>query len=722
MRIESTFLRSRFGQRIFLLFASCALLPIVALALISYISVNRELVQQAEGRLADESKSIAMGIWDRLTLLDSELQIKTSEVELQSSESEMKAKSIVGESVADHFRGIVIEVHRGQTRVARGAGFEPPRLSAAEVAHLDSGRPLLTVEAGIRGEERFILGRRLEAQPPDRVTGWGEIEPSYLWWGATLENTLPAVYELTVLDQGRENQIHNTLKGAEGLAAELPAQATLGSLGNFQWHVAGTRYLAHYRVMNLRPAFLYPSLTLVVSEPEDSVFQPLASFKRWFLCIFAATLLSVMLLSIRQIRSSLIPLERLQAGTRQLASGKLGANVQVESRDEFAELASAFNSMARNLESQFATLESLNQLQQAVLSALDTKRIAGTVLDQFERIFPCEQVSISLLKPDCAGAAWIYSKGAAPGSASQVEAIELVPQELEALSANRHHLEVRRPEGVPGFFVPVNGVEFESVVAFPAFLAGELVAVIAAGRSDTTELDPKRLDQARQLTDQVAIALSNIRLVEQLDDLNWGTLSALARAIDVRSHWTMGHTERVTNLAQQTGREMGLPKERLDTLQRASLLHDIGKIGVPSEILDKPGKLTTEEMDKIREHVRLGVRIIEPIPALSDTIPVVLQHHEWFNGQGYPGGLSGTEICLEARILSVADCYDALRSTRPYRGALSHDSVVEYLCDGAGGQFDPQVVEVFLKTFAEPRMPTRPPATSSAVSLPLESS
>ncbi len=198
------------------------------------------------------------------------------------------------------------------------------------------------------------------------------------------------------------------------------------------------------------------------------------------------------------------------------------------------------------------------------------------------------------------------------------------------------------------------------------------------------------------------MALSNVRLLQELDDLNWGTLSALARAIDVRSHWTMGHTERVTNLAQQIGRAMGLSRRRLEALHRGSLLHDIGKIGVSSELLERPGPLTEAEMEAVRQHVRLGVRIIEPIPALADAIPVVEQHHEWFDGQGYAAGLRGGGICIEARILAVADCFDALRSHRPYRPALSHSQVIEYLRQGAGGQFDPRVVEVFLEMNAEP--------------------
>jgi putative nucleotidyltransferase with HDIG domain len=142
---------------------------------------------------------------------------------------------------------------------------------------------------------------------------------------------------------------------------------------------------------------------------------------------------------------------------------------------------------------------------------------------------------------------------------------------------------------------------------------------------------------------------------------------------------------------------MGLPEHELEIIQRGGLLHDIGKIGTPVAILDKPGKLTAEEMQQMRDHVRIGARILEPIPGFAECMPIVLQHHEWVNGGGYPNGLAGVEISLHARIFAVADCYDALISDRPYRAGMPIDRVVEIISAGVGKQFDPAVAEVFLK-------------------------
>jgi len=184
--------------------------------------------------------------------------------------------------------------------------------------------------------------------------------------------------------------------------------------------------------------------------------------------------------------------------------------------------------------------------------------------------------------------------------------------------------------------------------------------------------------------------------IEALEQLDLGTLTALARAIDAKSAWTAGHSERVTNLALKLGNAMGLPDKSLAILHRGGLLHDIGKIGTPLTILDKPGNLDPEEMQFMRDHVKIGVHILEPIPCFREALPIVAQHHEWFDGSGYPAGLAGENISLHARILTVADCYDAIVSDRPYRKGLPKRQAVEILTRNSGTQFDPKVIEVFM--------------------------
>ncbi len=208
--------------------------------------------------------------------------------------------------------------------------------------------------------------------------------------------------------------------------------------------------------------------------------------------------------------------------------------------------------------------------------------------------------------------------------------------------------------------------------------------------------------RARQIAHEVAIAFSNTSLIEELAQLNWGTLTALARTVDAKSPWTAGHSERVTSLSLKIGKALGLTSENIDILHRGGLLHDIGKIGIPNSILNKPAKLEDNERILIMQHPEKGALILEPIKAYAEIIPVVVQHHEWFNGHGYPRGLKGDDIYIGARILAVADVYDALSSDRPYRAGWDKEVVIAYLREKAGLQFDPEVVRACEQVISEP--------------------
>ena len=160
-------------------------------------------------------------------------------------------------------------------------------------------------------------------------------------------------------------------------------------------------------------------------------------------------------------------------------------------------------------------------------------------------------------------------------------------------------------------------------------------------------------------------------------------------------------SDMIASLATGMGLEMGLPREEIERIRIASLLHDLGKIAIPEEILDKPSTLSDEEWQAIGEHPRIGQVILEQASSLREAIPVVLHHHERFNGGGYPHGLRGTEIPLGARIVAVADAYHAMVHDRPYSQALTHSEALEELSSNAGTQFDPDVVEVFRSIYAE---------------------
>jgi putative nucleotidyltransferase with HDIG domain len=177
-------------------------------------------------------------------------------------------------------------------------------------------------------------------------------------------------------------------------------------------------------------------------------------------------------------------------------------------------------------------------------------------------------------------------------------------------------------------------------------------------------------------------------------------LPTLSRAIEARDPYTRGHSTRVTAIAEAIARRLGWDEERLELLQLGGPLHDVGKLGVSEEVLAKPGRLDDAELAQIREHPKLGARILLRVAALRGALPYVLYHHERWDGGGYPTGRVGERIPLEARVLAVADAFDAMTSDRPYRPALDRDEAVAEVARCAGTQFDPEVVRVFLELFA----------------------
>lgn len=175
------------------------------------------------------------------------------------------------------------------------------------------------------------------------------------------------------------------------------------------------------------------------------------------------------------------------------------------------------------------------------------------------------------------------------------------------------------------------------------------------------------------------------------------TVRSLVGALEAKDPYTRGHSERVSGYATQIGEEMGMDARTLERLEYAALLHDLGKLAVPGAVLTKPGKLDSSELERIREHPARGAEMIGRIPPLKDLVQTVAQHHERIDGRGYPYGLPNEEISLPARVLAVADSYDAMTTTRAYRSAMTHEEALAELLRGANLQFDEEAVDCFVR-------------------------
>ncbi|MDY6787252.1 MAG: GAF domain-containing protein [candidate division WOR-3 bacterium] len=198
------------------------------------------------------------------------------------------------------------------------------------------------------------------------------------------------------------------------------------------------------------------------------------------------------------------------------------------------------------------------------------------------------------------------------------------------------------------------------------------------------------------LARQSAVAIENAKLYNDLSELTKQSISSIVTAVEKRDRYTRGHTERVTEYCLKIAEAMGFDSEKMHKLELAALLHDVGKIGISDNILLKKGALTDEEYDEIKKHPRKGIEIVGRIEQLSEIKEGILYHHERIDGRGYPAGLKGNEIPLTARIIAVADAYDAMTTNRPYRNSLSVEEAKRRLSESSGTQFDPRIVEIML--------------------------
>jgi HD-GYP domain-containing protein (c-di-GMP phosphodiesterase class II) len=229
----------------------------------------------------------------------------------------------------------------------------------------------------------------------------------------------------------------------------------------------------------------------------------------------------------------------------------------------------------------------------------------------------------------------------------------------------------------------------------PLDLDGRRVFIVAV-LPDESHYGERELRLFGGLARQAKLAITNASNYEGLERTFVTTVEALANALEANDEYTSTHARWISDLSLRVGTQLGLGDETLKRLELGALLHDIGKIGVPSGILLKPGRLSAAERAIMEMHPVLGERIIAPIDRLQEVRSIVRHCHERWDGRGYPDGLAGADIPLEARIIFVCDAYHAMTTDRPYRRRLSHPEAVRRLREGSGSQFDPRVVDACL--------------------------
>ena len=339
-------------------------------------------------------------------------------------------------------------------------------------------------------------------------------------------------------------------------------------------------------------------------------------------------------------------------------------------------------------------LEALLATSREMMACEDLPALLERVLDRLSSIVKSDRAAILLvdaetgaMMPRAVRPAGAYS------SVSEFASSTVVYQALTARDVFLVHDIRMDPRLQQAASVMAAGVR--SVICVPLLGRSGPIGVLYADKLGVEQFAPELAEYAAAFAGHAAAALETAQLYDERERHFRATLEAFARAIDARDAYTAGHSERVTAYSLVLARCSGKHVGDFETIRRAGMLHDIGKVGVPDAVLMKPSALDARERALIEAHVTIGYHMLESLPFLSASLPSVRGHHERWDGQGYPDRLGGTDIHPHARIMAVADSYDAMTSARPYRAALGSGEAARRLRAGSGSQFDPAAIELF---------------------------
>jgi PAS domain S-box-containing protein/putative nucleotidyltransferase with HDIG domain len=356
------------------------------------------------------------------------------------------------------------------------------------------------------------------------------------------------------------------------------------------------------------------------------------------------------------------------------------------------------------IQRQLEHLSSLSTIDRVILANFDLKLSLSQILAHVTTQLGIDAADILILNPDMQ----FLKYGAGHGfrkKALQDTQIRLGESYAGRVVVGRQLIQISNLRTAPqnSFLVNLlNGEDFACYYGVPLITKGQVIGVLEIYHRAELRPDPEWFDFLNTLAAQTALALEIPTLFESLQRSNAEltlaydeTIVGWSHALDLRDRETEGHTQRVTELTVKLARLFGLSEMEQAQVRWGALLHDIGKMAIPDEILHKPGPLTDEEWGVMKKHPSLAYEMLAPIHFLRQALDIPYCHHEKWDGSGYPRGLRGNQIPLEARIFAVADVWDALRSDRPYRAAWAEEKVLEEICASSGTFFDPRVVDVF---------------------------
>ena len=412
----------------------------------------------------------------------------------------------------------------------------------------------------------------------------------------------------------------------------------------------------------------------------------------------AGAVISIVFFAGYLFRAFVIPLNKVIRATNRIGHGELESRINIKTEGELGQLASSINNMTEILEHRLNEVSLLSEISRESTLSRNLNKVLDLILEKAISIQQADAGSIMLVDQDRENLIIKTSKGLNP----QIKPGACVPiQDGIAGWVAREGRPIVLIDGMDSDHTFIDNEQVRNAVSLPILLDNHVVGVLNLSyqdRVDGRHFTPTELGFLTTLTNHAAAAINNAQLFEELRTNYFSTVEALATAIDAKDPYTHGHSARVADYAIATAREMKMSDPDLEMMQAAAYLHDVGKIGIPEPILTKPGKLTPEEYEIIKTHPEISARILSPVNFRGEVISIVRHHHERFDGDGYPDRVKGESIPLPARILAVADAYDAMTSARPYRPAMDPENAKAELIRCAGTQFDKNIVQAFLKT------------------------
>jgi diguanylate cyclase (GGDEF)-like protein len=702
-------LHGRFGRRLLLLFVGCALVPIAVVALVSYRHVTRQLLTQSESRLHQANKALGLAIFERLLLLDATLKsippravlqlvaepaplrhssaprtrpgnqtqaarrdgrVALGGVVLERSNPKPAASSrpaatagareanralVAGLDLLARRRFVALEfvTDHGDRTPVFGRLEQLPTLSAGDSSDLRFGLPLLMNEDDDSGSARIYLLRRVDRRGEIRGTLIGEISPDFLW--GTLDQSMPSPATIVRVQDDSGHIVFTSTPASQASRDEILGDLHPGA--DSTAIVAAPPFVSSSSPLIIDEVFAAPTWSLVLSQSQEEVLGPMVRFTNTFFLVVLVSSLAVLLLSMNQIRRSLLPLEELQKGTRRIAQQDFTSRVSVTSRDEFEELGASFNAMAAQLGRQFQALATAAEIDRAVLSATDAGVIVSTLLDRMRDIYSCDLVSVTLVAPDGAKSlpSLIHDYGDGRRRHTRVDLRSADVQDLldgpEVLSCPLIEL-----ENLPSYLAPLAELGASSLFVLPLRFQRQLVGVIALG--ERVEREPTEDDrlQVRRLADQAAVALANARMLEQVRSLAYyDSLTGLPNRLSYK--------ERLTQALEQAHRNEKLVGAFFIDLDHFSRINDTLGHEVGDQLLQQVATRLRASCREREDEIGPAAQALDPevarlggdeftvfMPGLADPQDAAKLARRILSGLAHPIRIDGHEIFINASI------------------------------------------------------------------------